>query len=171
MTVKSLSRRNFIQASAAISGGFVLGFYMPQAIAAKIDSKPWTSPPQGVEVNAWLAIGADGTITIRVPHTEMGQGGLTSVALLIAEELHVEWDKVRAVFADPNRHLRNNNEYKIMSTHGSIGGATAPSFDASRCVRQGATQASRCSNLGRSAFCHRSSAWRTDCRQSQSNLR
>lgn len=119
MTVKSLSRRNFIQASAAISGGFVLGFYMPQSMAAKVDSKPWTSPPQGVEVNAWLAIGADGTITIRVPHTEMGQGGLTSVALLIAEELHVEWDKVRAVFADPNRHLRNKNEYKIMSTHGS----------------------------------------------------
>ena len=58
-------------------------------------------------------------MTIRVPHTEMGQGGLTSVALLIAEELDVEWAKVQAVFADPNRHLRNNKEYKVMSTHGS----------------------------------------------------
>jgi isoquinoline 1-oxidoreductase subunit beta len=38
---------------------------------------------------------------------------------MIAEELDVEWSKVQVVFADPNRHLRNNNEYKVMSTHGS----------------------------------------------------
>ena len=52
------------------------------------------------------------SVTIRVPHTEMGQGALTSVAMMIAEELNVDWSKVQAVFADPNRHLRNNNEYK-----------------------------------------------------------
>ena len=40
--------------------------------------------------------------------------------MMIAEELNVEWSKVQAVFADPNRHLRNNNEYKVMSTHGSM---------------------------------------------------
>ena len=119
MTVKNVSRRKFIQSGAALGSGLVLGFYLPSVRAAKIDSRPWTAPPQGTEVNAWLAIGADGTVTIRVPHTEMGQGGLTSVALLIAEELNVEWSKVRAVFADPNRHLRNNKEYIIMSTHGS----------------------------------------------------
>jgi isoquinoline 1-oxidoreductase subunit beta len=114
-----LSRRTFIQASAAAAGGLVIGFHMPVAFAAKTESKPWTSPPEGTEVNAWLAINTDGTVTIRVPHTEMGQGGMTSVALLIAEELDVPWDKVQAVFADPNRHLRNNKEYKVMSTHGS----------------------------------------------------
>lgn len=116
---ENLSRRTFIQAGAAIGGGLLLGFYLPQARAAKINSRPWTSPPQGTEVNAWLAINTDGTVTIRIPHTEMGQGGITSVALLIAEELNVPWDKIQAVFADPNRHLRNNKEYKIMSTHGS----------------------------------------------------
>jgi isoquinoline 1-oxidoreductase subunit beta len=114
-----LSRRFFLKASAAAGGGLLIGFHMPLAEAARIDAKPWTSPPQGTEVNAWLAIGSDGTVTIRVPHTEMGQGGLTSVAMLIAEELDVPWDKVQAVFADPNRHLRNNKEYKVMSTHGS----------------------------------------------------
>src|SRR5687767_4913549 len=90
------SRRFFIQASAAIGGGLVLGFHLPTALAAKINSRPMTSPPQGTEVNAWLAIASDGTVTIRVPHTEMGQGGLTSVALMIAEELNVPWDKVQA---------------------------------------------------------------------------
>jgi isoquinoline 1-oxidoreductase beta subunit len=119
MTRHVLSRRTFIKASAAAGGGLLIGFHMPFAEAARIESKPWSAPPQGVEINAWLAIGSDGTVTIRVPHTEMGQGGLTSVAMLIAEELDVEWAKVQAVFADPNRHLRNNKEYKVMSTHGS----------------------------------------------------
>ena len=49
----------------------------------------------------------------------MGQGGITSVAMLIAEELNVDWSKIKTEFADANRHLRNNKEYKVMSTHGS----------------------------------------------------
>jgi isoquinoline 1-oxidoreductase subunit beta len=114
-----LSRRTFIQASAAVGGGLMIGFNMPSAEAAKIESKPWATGPQGTEINAWLAINTDGTVTIRIPHTEMGQGGLTSVALLIAEELDVEWSKINTVFADANRHIRNNKEYKVMSTHGS----------------------------------------------------
>jgi isoquinoline 1-oxidoreductase subunit beta len=114
----TLSRRTFLRASALAGGGLLIGFHMP-ADAARIDPKPWSAPPQGTEINAWLAIASDGTVTIRVPHTEMGQGGLTSVAMLIAEELDVEWAKVQAVFADPNRHLRNNKEYKVMTTHGS----------------------------------------------------
>jgi isoquinoline 1-oxidoreductase beta subunit len=119
MTIQNLSRRTFIQASAAVGGGLLIGFHMPMAQAAKIESKPFTPVEQGTEINAWLAIKADGTVTIRVPHTEMGQGGLTSVALLIAEELDVPWDKIQTVFADANRHIRNNKEYKVMTTHGS----------------------------------------------------
>ena len=64
-------------------------------------------------------IDKDGTVTLRIPHTEMGQGGITSVAMLIAEELNVDWSKIKTEFADANRHLRNNKEYKVMSTHGS----------------------------------------------------
>ena len=56
---------------------------------------------------------------MRIPHTEMGQGGLTSVTMLIAEELNVDWAQIKTEWADANRHLRNNKEYKVMSTHGS----------------------------------------------------
>ena len=58
-------------------------------------------------------------MTIRVPHTEMGQGGMTSVAQLVAEELNVPWQNVRAVLADANRNVTRGNEYKDMSTGGS----------------------------------------------------
>ena len=119
MTKMNLSRRTFVQTSLAAGGGLLLGFHVPLARAAKIEPKPSTTPTDGVEINAWLAIDEKGIVTIRVPHTEMGQGGVTSVAMLIAEELDVEWSKIQVVFADANRHLRNNKEYKVMSTHGS----------------------------------------------------
>ncbi len=113
------TRRHFLKVSAAASGGLLIGFYLPDSDAASIQPKPWTALPQGAEINAWLAIDAEGNVTIRVPHTEMGQGALTSVSMMIAEELNVDWTRVRAVFADPNRHLRNNNEYTTMFTAGS----------------------------------------------------
>ena len=117
---KNLSRRSFIQASAAIGGGLMLGFHMPDALAATIGPKAQsTTTAPGTEINAWLVIDKDNTVTIRIPHTEMGQGGLTSVAMLVAEELNVDWTKIKTEWADANRHLRNNKEYKVMSTHGS----------------------------------------------------
>jgi isoquinoline 1-oxidoreductase beta subunit len=115
----AISRRAFIQTSVAAGGGFLLGFHIP-AFAARVEPKPWSTPTNGVEINAWLTIDPDGRVTIRVPHTEMGQGALTSVSMMIAEELDVDWANVQAVFADANRHLRNNKEYKVMSTHGSM---------------------------------------------------
>lgn len=114
-----LTRRHFLKISAYSGGGLLIGFYLPQSDAASVQPQPWTALPQGAEINAWLAIDAEGNVTIRVPHTEMGQGALTSVSMMIAEELDVDWTRVRAVFADPNRHLRNDNEYTTMFTAGS----------------------------------------------------
>lgn len=121
LSKKALSRRSFIQASALAGGGLVIGFTMPgRAIAATIGAKAQsTTEAVGTEINAWLVIDKDNVVTIRIPHTEMGQGGITSVAMLIAEELNVEWSKIKTEWADANRHLRNNKEYKVMSTHGS----------------------------------------------------
>jgi len=114
-----LSRRTLIRTMAGAGGGMLLGFRIPGAFAAVVAPRPWTTPTDGEEINAWLAIDADGTVTIRVPHTEQGQGGLTSVATMIAEELDVPWDKVQAVFADMNRHVNEGEEYIVTTTHGS----------------------------------------------------
>jgi isoquinoline 1-oxidoreductase subunit beta len=120
MTKQTLSRRSFIQASVAAGGGLMLGFHMPQSLAATISPRTQSATTAvGTEINAWVVIDKDGTVTLRIPHTEMGQGGLTSVTMLIAEELNVDWSKIKTEWADANRHLRNNKEYKVMSTHGS----------------------------------------------------
>jgi isoquinoline 1-oxidoreductase subunit beta len=119
MTQANFSRRAFIRTSVSTGGGLLLGFHMPSLFAARVEPQPWKEPTDGVEINAWLTIDRGGLVTVRVPHTEMGQGALTSVAMMIAEELHVDWSKIQAVFADTNRHVTRGREYKTMATHGS----------------------------------------------------
>jgi isoquinoline 1-oxidoreductase beta subunit len=114
-----ISRRTVIRTMVGAGGGMLLGFHVPGAVAAVVAPKPWTTPTDGVEINAWLAIDADGTVTVRVPHTEQGQGALTSVAMLIAEELDAPWENIQAVFADMNRHVNDGQEYVVTTTHGS----------------------------------------------------
>ena len=116
---KTISRRNFIKTSVMSGGGLLLAFYVPEVWAGVVNSEPWTDPAPGNEINAWLSIDPDGIVTVRVPHTEMGQGALTSVSMLIAEELNVPWSNVRAVFASANRHVTQGEEYVNMSTGGS----------------------------------------------------
>lgn len=121
MTHLNVTRRQFNVTTAALAGGgMMLGFHMP-AHGAATNKSPWLLPTdkEGTEINAWIAIDPDGGVTMRVPHTEQGQGALTSVPMMLAEELHIDWKSVRAVFASANRHVRNNNEYVTMSTAGS----------------------------------------------------
>lgn len=121
MTHMEITRRTFIVTTAAAGGGLMLGFYMPGANAAAIAPNPWERPTdkEGQEINAWLAIDPDGTVTIRVGQSEMGQGVFTSMPMLVAEELHCDWNMVRAEYADANRHVRQDNVYQRMSTGGS----------------------------------------------------
>src|SRR5437667_6871608 len=117
MTKQILSRRSFIQASVAVGGGLMLGFHVPDALAASIGPRTQsTTTASGIEINAWIVIDRDGTVTLRIPHTEMGQGGLTSVVMLIAEELNVDWSKIQTEFAHANRTLRNNLGYTRLAT-------------------------------------------------------
>lgn len=115
----TVSRRSMIRTLVGAGGGMILGFHVPGAVAAVVAPKPWMTPTESAEINAWLALDADGTVTIRVPHTEQGQGALTSVCMLIAEELDVPWQSVQAVFADMNRHVNEGEEYVVTTTHGS----------------------------------------------------
>jgi isoquinoline 1-oxidoreductase beta subunit len=118
----NISRRQFVIRAAVAGGGLVLGFYLPfrESEAAPIAAQPWTSPEQdGHEINAWLVIGADDTVTIRVAQSEMGEGVFTSMPMIIAEELECDWSKVRAEYASANRSLRENRVYQRLATGGS----------------------------------------------------
>jgi len=126
---RELTRRNFIVTTAVAGGGMALGFYLPgaQVLAAATDlegaiaAKPWTPPTDGAgaEVNAWLLIAPDDTVTIRVAMSEMGTGVFTSMPMIIAEELQCDWGKVKAEYASANRNLQEGRVYKWMATSSS----------------------------------------------------
>jgi isoquinoline 1-oxidoreductase subunit beta len=118
----TMNRRQFMLTTSAVGGAFVLGFFVPSRLvdAAAIAEKPWTAPTTGgTEINAWLVIGSDDSVTIRVAQSEMGEGVFTSMPMLVAEELGCDWAKVRAEYASANRSLRENRVYQRMSTGGS----------------------------------------------------
>jgi len=113
MTVKvaftpqaELDRRDFLARSIAVGGAMVLGFYLPPAgaRAAPIEGQPWYRDAEAPELNAWLTIAPDDTVTIRVAQTEMGTGVFTSCPMMVAEELQCDWSKVRAEYASPHRN-------------------------------------------------------------------
>jgi isoquinoline 1-oxidoreductase beta subunit len=117
-----INRRQFMITTSAVGGAFILGFFLPSRLAkaAAIADNPWTSPTTGgAEVNAWLVIGSDDSVTIRVAQSEMGEGVFTSMPMLVAEELECDWTKVRAEYASANRSLRENRVYQRMATGGS----------------------------------------------------
>src|SRR5215831_21109707 len=101
-----LDRRDFLARSIAVGGAMVLGFYLPPAgaRAAPIEGQPWYRDAEAPELNAWLTIAPDDTVTIRVAQTEMGTGVFTSCPMMVAEELQCDWSKVRAEYASPHRN-------------------------------------------------------------------
>ncbi|MCA1371398.1 xanthine dehydrogenase family protein molybdopterin-binding subunit [Bradyrhizobium sp. BRP14] len=115
MTVATLSRRNFLIGTAAAAGGLSLGFYVPFPVGAQ--EKPTVLP----EVNAWVVIHPDDTVVIRIARSEMGQGTLTGLSQLVAEELECDWLKVTTEYPTPGESLRRNRVWGSFSTGGSRG--------------------------------------------------
>jgi isoquinoline 1-oxidoreductase beta subunit len=113
MTIAT-SRRIFLKASAALGGGFSLEFCFPLASAAAMSVA-------ATEVNAWILIHPDDKILIRIARSEMGQGTLTALAQLVAEELDCDWAQVSTEFASPNESVRRDRIWGSMSTGGSQG--------------------------------------------------
>jgi isoquinoline 1-oxidoreductase subunit beta len=120
------NRREFLIATAAVGGGMALSLYLPgaraedQIVGGRLNPRPWLPPADGgVEVNPWIVIGPDDRVLIRVNQSEMGQGVMTSNPMMICEELECDWSKVQAVYADPNRHVRENNIYDHLHTEAS----------------------------------------------------
>jgi isoquinoline 1-oxidoreductase subunit beta len=111
--ISNLSRRNFIVGSAAAIGGLSLGFHVPLGRGALAED---AIPP---EVNAWVVVKPDDTIVIRIARSEMGQGSLTGLAQLVAEELECDWSKVTTEYPTPGRNLARNRVWGDFSTTGS----------------------------------------------------
>ncbi|HXR20330.1 MAG TPA: molybdopterin cofactor-binding domain-containing protein, partial [Steroidobacteraceae bacterium] len=99
LTAKLHSRRHFIQLSALVGGGLVLGIELQAARATQTSHLP---PRAAAALNAYVRIDSQGRITLVMPKVEMGQGTYTSLPMLIAEELEVELDAVTVEPAPPD---------------------------------------------------------------------
>ena len=93
-TIKtSVNRRSFLKTSALASGGMLLSFNW--LLHSNTNAITEEQIPEGwFEMNAYLKIATDGTVTIMAPNPEFGQNVLTSLPMIVAEELDVDWDQV-----------------------------------------------------------------------------
>ncbi len=110
-----INRRAFLVGAAAAGGGFSLGFRLPFGAGAADAAE--TAP----EVNAWVVIKPDDTVVIRVARSEMGQGTLTGLAQLVAEELECDWSKVTTEYPTPGQNVARKRVWGNFSTGGSRG--------------------------------------------------
>jgi isoquinoline 1-oxidoreductase beta subunit len=127
----TLSRRGFIVGTAAVGSGLVLGLDIPfggPTVVRAADGSP--------EVNAWVVIQPDDTVVIRIARSEMGQGSLTGLAQLVAEELECDWSKVTTEFPSPGQSVARKRVWGDFSTGGSRGIRTSQDY-----VRKGGAAA------------------------------
>jgi isoquinoline 1-oxidoreductase subunit beta len=112
--VPKIDRRRFVVSAAAMGGGLALGldipFGGPQVIRAQ-DGSP--------EVNAWVVIRPDDTVVIRIARSEMGQGTLTGLAQLVAEELECDWSKVTTEYPTPGQNVARKRVWGDYNSTGS----------------------------------------------------
>jgi isoquinoline 1-oxidoreductase beta subunit len=111
----ALSRRGFLGASASAS--LVVAFHIPLAGSALAQQ----ATAQANEVNAWVVVNPDDTVIIRIARSEMGQGTLTGLAQLVAEELDCNWAKVTTEYPTPGQSLARNRVWGDFGTGGSRG--------------------------------------------------
>src|SRR5690242_21434242 len=113
MTIQtSLGRRGFLASATAVAGGFSLGFSFPWASAEAAEVQ---------ELNAWVVIHPDDKVVIRIARSEMGQGTLTGLAQLVAEELECDWSKVTTEYPTPGENVKRKRIWGDFSTGGSRG--------------------------------------------------
>ncbi|WP_027528954.1 xanthine dehydrogenase family protein molybdopterin-binding subunit [Bradyrhizobium sp. WSM3983] len=111
-----MNRRTFVIGTAAVGTGLAIGLDIPfggPAIVRAADGSP--------EVNAWVVIRPDDTVVIRIARSEMGQGSLTGLAQLVAEELECDWSKVTTEYPTPGQSVARKRVWGDFSTGGSRG--------------------------------------------------
>lgn len=110
-----ISRRRFMVGSAVGSAGLMLGMWLPFSTHAQADYG------DAAEVNAWVVVGSDNSVVVRVARTEMGQGTLTGLVQMVVEELECNWDDVTWEFPTPGQSLARGRPWGSFSTGGSRG--------------------------------------------------
>ena len=107
------NRRSFMVGATAAGAGFALGLSLPS------ESNAVYAADGSSEVNAWVVIRPDETVVIRIMRSEMGQGSLTGLAQLVAEELDCDWSRVTTEFPTPSENLARNRVWGESNTTGS----------------------------------------------------
>ncbi len=130
----NLSRRKFIVGSAAAGGGLALGMQLPFDIDAGVAHAAGNDAV--AEINAWVVIRPDETCVLRIARSEMGQGTLTGLAQLVAEELECNWKYVTTESPTPGQNLARKRVWGEMGTGGSRGIRTSEDY-----VRRGGAAA------------------------------
>jgi isoquinoline 1-oxidoreductase subunit beta len=111
----TLDRRSFLIGTAAATGGLALGLKIPfgASVVRAQDGSP--------EITAWVVIRPDDTVVIRIARSEMGQGTLTGLAQMVAEELECDWSKVTTEYPTPGESVKRKRVWGNFSTGGSRG--------------------------------------------------
>jgi isoquinoline 1-oxidoreductase beta subunit len=115
ITNPRIDRRSFVIGSAAVGAGLALGLKIPfgTAVVRAQDGSP--------EINAWVVIRPDETVVVRVARSEMGQGTITGLAQMVAEELECDWSKVTTEYPTPGQSVARKRAWGDFSTGGSRG--------------------------------------------------
>ncbi|MCK1341158.1 xanthine dehydrogenase family protein molybdopterin-binding subunit [Bradyrhizobium sp. 38] len=111
-----LNRRAFVIGTAAVGAGLAIGLDIPfggPAVVRAADGSP--------EIGAWVVVRPDDTVVIRIARSEMGQGSLTGLAQLVAEELECDWSKVSTEYPTPGQSVARKRVWGDFSTGGSRG--------------------------------------------------
>ena len=127
----NLSRRKFIVSSAAAGSGLALGIPFPFSMGEAV-----AQGAPGSEINAWVVVRPDETCVVRIARSEMGQGTLTGLAQLVAEELECDWKKIATEHVFPGQNLAHKRVWGEMATGGSRGIRTSQDY-----VRRGGAAA------------------------------
>src|SRR5688500_935911 len=125
-----ISRRSFVVGGATVGAGLALGLTLP--FGPKVVRAQDGSP----EIGVWVVIRPDETVVIRVARSEMGQGTITGLAQMVAEELECDWSKVTTEYPTPGQSVARKRAWGDFSTGGSRGIRTSQEY-----VRKGGAAA------------------------------
>lgn len=113
--VPNMNRRAFVLGTTAFGGALAIGLDLPFGAA------PANAQGAAPELGVWVVVKPDDTVVIRIARSEMGQGTLTGLAQLVAEELECDWSKVTTEYPSPGESVKRKRAWGDYSTGGSRG--------------------------------------------------